>query len=99
MGQRGRGFLVVPIASRPPVSLALESEGSPVEFRNLRIRKLPGSGIAKATAAVEKAAAAKFAPAQAAAAKKAAAQVTAAKKPATAKVAAAGKGPQKKPQP
>ena len=69
--------------------MALESEGSPVEFRNLRIRELPSSGIAKATAAVEKAAAAKIAAAQAAAAKKAAAQVTAAKKAATAKVAAA----------
>ena len=35
--------------------MALESEGSPVEFRNLRIRELPGSGTAKAKAAAKKA--------------------------------------------
>ena len=75
--------------------MALESEGSPVEFRNLRIRELPGSGIAKAVAAAEKAAATKIAAAKTVTAKKAAVQIAAAKaaaqKAATEKVAAAQK--------
>jgi len=75
--------------------MALESEGSPVEFRNLRIRELPGSGIAKAVAAAEKAAATKIAAAKTVTAKKAAVQIAAAKaaaqKAATEKVAAAEK--------
>ena len=75
--------------------MALESEGSPVEFRNLRIRELPGSGIAKAVAAAEKAAATKIAAAKTVTAKKAAVQIAAAKaaaqKAAAEKVAAAEK--------
>ena len=75
--------------------MALESEGSPVEFRNLRIRELPGSGIAKAVAAAEKAATRKIAAAKAVSAKKAATQIakakTAAEKAAAVKVAAAEK--------
>jgi len=75
--------------------MALESEGSPVEFRNLRIRELPGSGIAKAVAAAEKAAATKIAAAKTVTAKKAAVQIAAAKaaaqKAAAEKVAAAQK--------
>jgi hypothetical protein len=75
--------------------MALESEGSPVEFRNLRIRELPGSGIAKAVAAAEKAATRKIAAAKAVSAKKAATQIakakTAAEKAAALKVTAAEK--------
>ena len=62
--------------------MALESEGSPVEFRNLRIRELPGSGTAKAATAVKaakQAAAKKIAAAKAASAKKTAAQIAKAK--------------------
>ena len=59
--------------------MALESEGSPVEFRNLRIRELPGSGTAKAVAAAEQAAAKKIAAAKAVSAKKTAAQIAEAK--------------------
>ena len=62
--------------------MALESEGSPVEFRNLRIRELPGSGTAKAAAAAkaaEQAAAKKIAAAKAISAKKTAAQIAEAK--------------------
>jgi flagellar biosynthesis GTPase FlhF len=58
--------------------MALESEGSPVEFRNLRIRELPGSGTAKAAAAL-------------AAAEKAAAKEIAAARAVTAKAKAAAK--------
>ncbi|MDC0175295.1 DUF1080 domain-containing protein [Planctomycetaceae bacterium] len=62
--------------------MALESEGSPVEFRNLRIRELPGSGTAKAATAVKaakQAAAKKIAAAKAVSAKKTAAQIAKAK--------------------
>ena len=62
--------------------MALESEGSPVEFRNLRIRELPGSGTAKAATAVKaakQAAAKKIAAAKSVSAKKAATQIAEAK--------------------
>ena len=68
--------------------MALESEGSPVEFRNLRIRELPGSGTAEAVAAAEKAAAVKVAAAEKAAAARVAAVKAAVKKAAVKKAAA-----------